>query len=47
MMAECVEIILKIIHFNQLEKWMKKEILVRTEHLFDPLQVTFRNKKGV
>lgn len=47
MMADCVEIILKIIHFNQVEKWIKKEILGRTEHLFDPVQIKHRNKKGV
>lgn len=43
MMAECVE----IIHFNQFVKWIKKETLVRTERLFGPLQVTYRNKEGV
>lgn len=46
-MAECVEMILKIINFNQFEKWIKKETLARTEHLFGPLQVTYRNRKGV
>lgn len=45
MMADCVEVILEIINFNQVEKWIKKEIFAK-EHLFDTVQIKHRNQRG-